>query len=162
MVYFPNAINISWIVEHNYTLSLSNRPQYNGLRYQDESVESKDASIIFDECSAKFDQPDCLEIIYLIYYLTPIEFDSTLFYDDGSFRFDREFFHMIDDINEYDLNETELIMHDEQKYKYSVFQLLESSYPLMTNRFVEAMELKEYILLMASVYGNYANFMIMI
>lgn len=49
-------------------------------------------------------------------------------------------------------------MHDERKYRYSVFQLLQASYPLMTNKFVDAMELKEYILLMASVYGTFTTF----
>lgn len=124
----------------------------------DESIESVDASIIFDECSDKFDQPDCIEIIYLIYYLAPVSLDSTIFYDDGLFRFDKEFIHVARELGDISFNETELIIHDERKYLYSVFQLLQASYPLMTNKFVDAMELKEFILLAASVYGAFTTF----
>lgn len=88
MVYYPNSVNLSWIIDHNRSLSLSRRPQYNGLNLE-ENFESKEAAQIFDECTEQFEQPDCLEIIYLIYYLTPIDLDSTVFYDDGVFRFDK-------------------------------------------------------------------------
>ena len=156
MVYFPNSINISWIVSNNLSIFLNKRPQYNGLNL-DEGFESENATAIFEECSAKFDQPDCIEIIYLVQHLPiPIKLDSTVFYDDGVFRYDKEFMHLIKD--ELDLNETELIKHDKRKYLYSVFQLVQPSYPLFTNKFVAAMDIKEYILLMASVYGAFTNF----
>lgn len=73
----------------------------------------------------------------------PIDLDSTTFYDDGIFRYDEEFKHLIREIPNLDVNnETDLIMHDNRRYMYSVFQLLQSSYPLMTNKYVDAMELK--------------------
>lgn len=88
MVFYPNSINLTWVGDHNRSLSLNQRPQYNGLDL-DDNYECKEAAEIFDECSQLYEQPDCLEVIYLIYYLTPIDLDSTVFYDDGVFRFDQ-------------------------------------------------------------------------
>ena len=93
MVFYPNSINLTWIVDHNRSLSLNRRPQYNGLDL-DDGLECKEAADIFDECNRRFEQPDCLEVIYLIYHLSPIDLDSTVFYDDGVFRFDQVSFSL--------------------------------------------------------------------
>ena len=88
MVFYPDSINLTWIGEYNRSLSLDGRPQYNGYNLE-KNILIKEAADIYDQCAVLYEQEDCIEIIYLIYHLTPIELDSVVFYDDGVFRYDQ-------------------------------------------------------------------------